>query len=254
MSLSIYFGVPGCGKSTHAASVVYHNLKKGWPTYCNFPVKGAFLFDDEDIGKFSFTDCDMIIDEASISYNNRNFKKGLMTQDRIAWFKLHRHYGVRNIYVYSQSYDDMDITLRRLADRLYLIKRTLIPWLSIIKHIRIRIGINDETHQIEDQYSFDILPRLLWLPCWWHMFDSFAAPELPQQDYTVTGFGANIDKSPGNRQLRGLAKLIRAGRRRNQIAKLRRLKDRIFPPPPPEPPDPWLQAVLDKTQQEREEV
>ena len=71
MSLSIYFGVPGCGKSTHAASVVYHNLKKGWPTYCNFPVKGAFLIDDKDIGKFSLTDCYLIIDEASITYNSR---------------------------------------------------------------------------------------------------------------------------------------------------------------------------------------
>lgn len=252
MSLSIYFGVPGCGKSTHAASVVYHNLKKGWPTYCNFPIKGAFLIDDKDIGKFSLTDCDLIIDEASITYNSRKFKS--LPQETIAFFKLHRHYGVRNIYVYSQSYDDMDITLRRLADRLFLIKRTLIPWLSIIKHIRIRIGINVETHQIEDQYSFDFLPRLLWLPRWWHMFDSYAAPELPQQDYQVVGYPGVIDNTPGNRQLRGLSKLIRAARRRSQLGKLRRLKDRIFPPPPLDPPDPWLQAVLDKTQQEREEA
>lgn len=240
MSLSIYFGVPGCGKSTHAASIVYRNLKKGWPTYCNFPVQGAFLIDDKDLGTFDLRNGDLIIDEASISFNSRKFKS--LSQQTIAWLKLHRHYGVHNIYVYSQSYDDMDITLRRLADRLYLIKRTLIPWLSVIRHISVRIGINEETHQIEDQYSFDLVPSFLWLPRWWHMFDSFAAPELPKRPYDVVGFG-DIDSSPGNRQLKGLHKLIASRRRRARLDRLRRLKDRILPPPPPEPPDPWVAAV-----------
>lgn len=86
------------------------------------------------------------------------------------------------------------------------------------------------------------------------MFDSFAAPELPQQDYQVTGYPGDIDCTPGNRQLRGLCRLIDSARRRARRDNLRRLKDRIFPPPPPDPPDPWLQAVLDKTLQDREDA
>lgn len=211
MGFYIYFGVPGSGKTTHAAKIVIDNLKRGFPTYSNVPIKGAFTIDASDIGQYSISNCDLVIDEASIEYNNRKYKS--LPQSVIQWYKLYRHYGVRNIYVYSQSYEDMDITLRRLADRYFLIKRTLIPWLSIIRPIHVKIGIDEVSKQIIDQYTFDILPSFMWLPKYWYLFDSWSAPELPIKEYQNQGFG-DVDNSAGNRQLKEIRKVIIARHKR----------------------------------------
>lgn len=230
MGLYIYFGVPGSGKTTHAAKIVVKNLKKGYPTFSNVPIKGAFSIDASDIGSFDISGCDLILDEASIEYNNRKFKS--LSQSVIQWFKLYRHYGVRNIYVYSQSYEDMDITLRRLADRYFLIKRTILPWLSVVRPIHCKIGIDEQTKQIQDQFAFDVLPSFVWLPRYWPLFDSWSAPTLPQKDYQCQGFGL-VDDSPNNRQLKEVWKVLRLRRRRELREKLLRFLHLAPPPPPP---------------------
>ena len=50
-------------------------------------------------------DAKVIIDEAGIEYNNRNFKA--FPKEAIYWYKYHRHYEC-SVDVFSQSYDDMD--------------------------------------------------------------------------------------------------------------------------------------------------
>lgn len=217
MGFYIYFGVPGSGKTTHAAKVVFDNLKKGYPTFSNVPIKGAFLFDASDIGQFNISNCDLVIDEASIEYNNRKYKS--LSQSVIQWYKLYRHYGVRNVYVYSQSYEDMDVTLRRLADRYFLIKRTLLPWLSVVRPIHVKIGIDEQTKQIQDEYVFDLLPSFVWLPRYWYMFDSWAAPELPDKEFLCQGFG-DVERSPNNRQLKQLRRLLVARHKRETRERL----------------------------------
>lgn len=216
MGFYIYFGTPGSGKTTHAAKIVFDNLKKGIPTYSNVPIKGSFLIDASDIGQYSISNCDLIIDEASIEYNNRKYKS--LPQSVIQWYKLYRHYGVRNVYVYSQSYEDMDITLRRLADRYYLIKRTLLPCLAIVRPIHVRIGIDEQTKQIQDQYVFDLLPSFVWLPRYWHLFDSWDAPELPQKEFRCSGFGS-VDAN-GALQLKEIRRTLIVRRKREVREKL----------------------------------
>ena len=74
MSIKIYFGVPGSGKTTLAAKIVLENLKRGVKTYTNVPIKGGLLFDASNIGTFDISDGEMILDEAGIQFNNRKFK------------------------------------------------------------------------------------------------------------------------------------------------------------------------------------
>lgn len=183
----IYFGVPGSGKTTYAAKIVKKNLKKGIKTFCNVNILGSIKIDSRDIGRIDISDGDLIIDEASIEYNNRNYKA--LPQEQIQWFKLSRHYGIRNIYIFSQSYDDMDITLRRLADVLFIVKRSIIPWLIVVKQISRRIGINAESHQIEDQFYFKAFQlSFCFGPFYWRMFDSWEAPSLLARKLNILGY------------------------------------------------------------------
>lgn len=179
MAFKIYFGVPGTGKTTRCASIVAKNSRKGIPTYSNVPIQGAILIDSSDIGVCHIAGpADLIIDEASIDFNNRSFKS--LPKHTIQWFKLYRHYHISNIHVFSQSYDDMDITLRRLADEYYLCKRSLIPKFFYTRRIRRRIGIDDQTHQIVDLFEFvPFSRRYLFAPRYWKLFDSYDAPQLP---------------------------------------------------------------------------
>ena len=98
MSINIYFGVPGSGKTTLAAKIVLENLKKGIKTYSNVPIKGALLYSASDIGSIDISDGEMLVDEAGIQFNNRKFKT--LPQSTIEWFKLSRHYGIRNIHIF----------------------------------------------------------------------------------------------------------------------------------------------------------
>lgn len=185
--VKIYFGVPGSGKTTYAAKIVKKNLKKGIKTFTNVNIRGSIKIDTSQIGHFDMSDGELIIDEASIEYNNRNYKS--LPKEQIAWYKLARHYGIRNIYIFSQSYDDMDITLRRLADVLYIVRRTMIPGLIVTKQISRKIGINNETHQIEDQFFFKFLQlSFAFGPLYWKLFDSWEAPCLPPRKMYISGY------------------------------------------------------------------
>lgn len=187
MSIKIYFGVPGSGKTTLAARIVLRNLKRGIPTFTNVPIKGGLFYDSSVIGHVDLSDAEMIIDEAGIHYNSRLYKS--MPKEQIEWFKLSRHYGIRNIHIFSQSYEDMDITLRRLADEIYVVKRTLIPFLFCTRRICVKVGIDEDTHQIIDQYFFQFLGfRFYWGFHFWHMFDSWSAPDLPSKSWHYSSF------------------------------------------------------------------
>lgn len=202
MSVIVYFGVPGTGKTTLAAKIVYQNSRRGIKTYSNVPITGALLVDSSDIGVVDISDGDLILDEAAIEYNNRSYKT--MPKSTISWFKLHRHYGVRCIHVFSQSYEDMDITLRRLQTCLYRTSRTIVPGVFMARRIVPVISIDRDTHQITEQYRWSGLPRFYCGFRYWPMFDSYQAPELPQSEFVSVGI----------HQGQGLAKRIRESSRR----------------------------------------
>ncbi|MDO4957601.1 MAG: hypothetical protein Q4E60_11370, partial [Bacteroidales bacterium] len=73
--LNVWFGVPGSGKTTFAAWLAKKDLKYGIDVWSNTPITGCIEFNpQEDIGKYMISNGHVIIDEAGIEYDSRNFK------------------------------------------------------------------------------------------------------------------------------------------------------------------------------------
>ena len=159
-------------------------FKRKLPVYSNVPITGAYVLDAKtDIGNFMIQDAKIIIDEAGIEYNNRSYKT--FPPEAVYFYKYHRHYKT-SVDVFSQSYDDMDITLRRLAQNFYVVRKSLIPFCVIRRRVRRKIGVDETTHQIMDLYAmgFPIIDtKRIFSPPLWKLFNSYSRKELPGKEW-----------------------------------------------------------------------
>lgn len=177
--VSVYFGVPGSGKTTFAAWLARRDLRRGGNVWSNVPLTGTFKLDvHKDIGRYLIEKGRVIIDEAGIDYNNRKFNS--LSIEEIEFFKYHRHYSTA-VDVFSQSHEDFDVTLRRLAQTYYVVTKSLIPWFITIRAIGRRIGIDENTKQIIDEYYWKpfICTRRIFSPTLWKMFNTKSHKSLP---------------------------------------------------------------------------
>ena len=71
VALSLYFGIPGAGKSTYAAYLAKKDMKQGRKVWSNFGITGALKCEKSDFGKYLMTDGRLIIDEAGLEYEDR---------------------------------------------------------------------------------------------------------------------------------------------------------------------------------------
>lgn len=186
--IRIFFGSPGCGKTTTAVSMLYKSRKLYKYRYANFEVsdKVARECKLDRVGEWTLPpNSYLCIDEAGIEYNSRKFKS--LPQKAIEWFKLHRHYKVKRIDIFSQSWEDMDITLRRLADELWYVKK--IFCFTLLRRIYKRVKIDKQTEQIIDGYKlagfwnillpFNNCVKIVFRPRWYKYFDSYSTPDTP---------------------------------------------------------------------------
>ena len=182
--LSIYFGVPGSGKTTIAAWLSKRDLRRGGKVWSNVPITGTYQLDVKaDIGQYMICDGRVIIDEAGIEYNNRDFKK--FSEESLYFFKYHRHYELA-IDVFSQGFDDMDKKIRTLAQRLYVVKRSLIPFFVYRRQIRKRVGINEYSKDIIDEYEFvPFSRRYIFAPLVWKSFNTISRKQLIEKDWVT---------------------------------------------------------------------
>lgn len=212
-SLDVYFGLPGAGKTTLAAYFTKKSNKQSWvikwaykhrenkvsrwilssrfwkrcrSVYSNVPITGAWKLDPRrDVGRVMICNGEVIIDEAGIEYNNRRTKD--FTPEETYWYKYYRHYECY-VRVFSQSHEDMDITLRRLASSFYLVKKSLIPYFVVLRRIYRKIGIDPNTHQIIDQYyfmPFGIGSKWIFCPPLWKLFNSYSRKEMPEKEWEM---------------------------------------------------------------------
>ena len=193
-----FFGSPGVGKSTLACKFAKKKRRKYEHTYLNFPnsVPGCRECELDYLGEWTFPENSYIaVDEAGIEYNSRAYKT--LRKPTIAWYKKHRHYKC-DIDVFSQSWDDMDVTIRRLSNELWYMYR-LGPF-TLCRRVYKKVIVDDTTHQIVDGYRmasplwlliwplqlgypFDKKWCLTFRPFYYRYFDSWEVEVLPVKDF-----------------------------------------------------------------------
>lgn len=204
--VTCYFGLPGSGKSTSMAKIAYKALKtksgrKRYDrVYCNFTCAGCYTLRRDDLGKYNFENCLILLDEAMNDFDNRATKD--FTDELKYFFSNHRHYGCDVIY-FTQAYDEVDIKIRRNTEMLYYLKR--LPFgFSLYRPIYRKIIIDETNGEIKFGYDIGNIfsVRLFWRPKYYKYFDSYERkkllPLLPrhskQNPFPKTKLSALIDK------------------------------------------------------------
>lgn len=180
--ISMYFAPPGVGKTTFLNKLSAKYASDGWVVYSTSEdVLGQFIdVDDIYITDFKSNQKSLlIIDEASIIYNNRDFKTNF-NRDSRGWWKLHRHHKVKVIMA-SQDYEDVDKLLRKLTTNYYLLSRFLGLWIiarKVEKGIVLTTPVGEQSGTFADGYKFKPLIsrgafQVCYLPYWIKKFDSY---------------------------------------------------------------------------------
>lgn len=96
MAVSLYFGLPGCGKTTLVAAFALKGVKsKRYDNvYCNvrLAMDGVTFVENDQIGSYYLHDGLLLIDEATLFADNRSYKS--FSKQLAQFFLLHRHYNL----------------------------------------------------------------------------------------------------------------------------------------------------------------
>ena len=193
MAVSLYFGLPGCGKTTlvcyFAKKAVASRRYKNVYTNVRMTVPGVTYVDNWVIGQCMLEDGLVLIDEATLfadSRDHKNFPKYL-----VEFFLLHRHYNV-DIMLFTQQWDGVDKKIRVITDRVYYVYKGIFLGKWFTRFYRIPYGIiipdpkkNDSQKLGEIVQGYckpGLLVRLFspWIfrPIYYRYFDSWERKEL----------------------------------------------------------------------------
>lgn len=193
--ISLFFGLPGAGKTTIAA---YLALKYSKPSKFNpykhvytnvrMSVPGVTYIDNECIGKYDLSDSILLIDEATLFADSRAYKE--FDKSKLSFFLQHRHYKC-DIFLFTQQWDGVDRKIRVITDRVYYVYKGKIFGKLWSSYYRIPYGIiiPDKKHDseklgeiIQGYCKPPLLTRLLstkvWRSKYYKYFDSWEAPKL----------------------------------------------------------------------------
>lgn len=194
MAVSLYFGLPGAGKTTMMCKIMLDAVKRKryQAVYCNVhnAIPGVTYIDNECIGRYDLHDALICIDEATLFADNRGFKE--FGKDKITYFLEHRHYNV-DIVLFTQQWDGVDRKIRVITDRVYYVYKGIFLGHWFTKYYRVPYGIiipdprkadSEKLGEIVQGYCKPhFLVRLLspWLfrPRYYKYFDSWERPALP---------------------------------------------------------------------------
>lgn len=125
--VSMYFGLPGCGKTTMYAKLAYDAaFKRHTPydhIYGNIALTGIpnyIQINVNDLGTHMLEKCLILIDEGTVQFDNRDYKN--FSKNFVEFFMTHRHYEC-DIAIFCQSYNGVDKKIRSVCDKLYYLHK-----------------------------------------------------------------------------------------------------------------------------------
>ena len=197
-SSELYIGKKGAGKSTNMARLASKYTNLGWSVLCTEKLSGTYFIDYNDIGKVSIPENSvLLIDEAGIVFNNRNWKT--LGMHVIKFMKYARHYRVKLI-LFTQSNAEIDVSFMRICDRLILV-RNVMNCIGVCRHLTYKQVLIPASATAEARITDDIVPVFIlfggitffWMPKYWKYFDSFnQVLELEDKEFEFTPYPIGI--------------------------------------------------------------
>lgn len=204
MSISLYFGLPGCGKTTILTSIAYRELHNKHSKYTNIygnvhlALPGYIYIDNSCIGKYLLENSLILIDEATLFANSREYMQ--FSKDLLSFMVQHRHFNV-DIVLFSQRWDSLDKNIRTITDRVYYVYKTALLGNWITTCYRIPYGIIIPSGKKQDGEKLGeiiqgyckppllqrIFAKRIFRPKYYKYFDSwdkYYLPPLPKK-YTA---------------------------------------------------------------------
>ena len=197
MAVSLYFGLPGAGKTTIATYLAIReqkNIEKGkskyTSVYTNFSVfyPGIRKLDTDWLGVLLIENALLIIDEVTLVADSRDYKS--FSLEFKNFFLKHRHCEV-DIYLFAQQWNGYDKKIRDITDRVYYVhKGTIRRWITYANRIPYGILIPKKGDTESDKYGEIVqgYHRGTWIDRMlafrikrkfvYKYFDSFDRPEI----------------------------------------------------------------------------
>lgn len=191
MAVSLYFGLPGCGKTTLLTQLALRAVKgkKYRNVYGNIPlaIEGYTYIDNACIGKYELTDGLILIDEGTLFADSRAYKS--FSPELVYFFLMHRHFNV-DIVIFTQQWDGVDKKIRVITDRVYYVYKPLLFRRWITKYYRIPYGIIIPDKNATEKYGeivqgyckpnflVRLFSPLCFRPLYYKYFDSWDRKQL----------------------------------------------------------------------------
>lgn len=195
--VNYFFGLPRSGKTTLIARLAKKNAKRYRNIYCNVHLNGmpdnVVYIENEWVGKYDMSDSLILIDEASLFADNRDYKN--FSKDLLHFFMLHGHYRC-SIYLFAQGYNSCDKKIRSILNNVYYVYKPILTGFILTKYYRVPYGIvipdakknkqntGNSLGSIEEGYCKPTFLQRLFChrfirAPYYKYFDSWEAPCLP---------------------------------------------------------------------------
>lgn len=187
-------GPPGSGKTSLMAFISLKARYLDVPVYSNAPIKDTVKFDwEDDFGTYSITDSVIIVDEAGLELDNRDFAKTFADivdkktgklihngKSKLVTAKLHRHYGLTLYFCTQGTSGDYDLKLRSLTQNFWLCKKTGLPWLLHVVLYDTDVNVDPLTAEFRTE-RIKKHRYFIFSPVIWFDFATDDAPVLPDK-------------------------------------------------------------------------